>query len=156
MNPKLSVSLTKSVRKAHQPKKSDIVSFIQASILQPYSVVSIGVIIVDEHTSQEMNLKYRGKDSPTNVISLEYPNIDENSHVKYLYGDLILCEGIIYHEAIVAKKSVFEHYAHMIVHGMLHIQGYDHISDDEAKVMEKLEIDILAGLGFANPYVIKF
>ncbi len=135
----------------HQPKRDMFAKWIRASIQKKFNTVILSVSIVDKKTSQLLNKEYRAKDSPTNVISLEY---SENREVfNMLNGELILCDEIIVAEAKDQNKPVLAHYAHMIVHGMLHLQGYDHIDDMEAEEMEQLEADILARFGFANPYI---
>lgn len=111
--------------------------------------------IVDAAESQELNHDYRGKDYPTNVLSFEFENppglADLGEELPYL-GDLIICASVVEQEAAEQKKSLEAHWAHMIVHGTLHLQGYDHIEDGEAEEMEALEIEIMQGLGYANPY----
>jgi len=109
--------------------------------------------IVDEKESQSLNKQYRDKDKPTNVLSFPFeapPQIDLN-----LLGDLVICAPIVSNEAIEQKKSEISHWAHMVVHGTLHLQGYDHFENDEAEAMEALEIEILTTLGFPNPYLIE-
>jgi probable rRNA maturation factor len=110
--------------------------------------------IVDEDESRELNHHYRGKDKPTNVLSfpMELPEelvaaVDEN-----MLGDLIICAPVVAHEALEQHKVLQHHWAHMVIHGMLHLQGYDHIEADEAEEMESLEIQLLQQLGIDNPY----
>lgn len=119
-----------------------------------------GVVIrmVGEAEIQNMNSRFRGKDSPTNVLSFHYENMpmyaeDENteSDLDYL-GDLIMCLPVIEREAAEQGKSSRQHWAHMVVHGMLHLQGFDHIKEIEADIMEAREIEILRQLGFPDPY----
>ncbi len=99
---------------------------------------------------QQFNKQYRDKDAPTNVLS--FP-IETPAEIDFtLLGDIILCSEVIKNEAQQQSKSEASHWAHMVVHGMLHLQGYDHIDNDEAEEMEKLEIEILQRLGIANPY----
>lgn len=147
----LQFSLTKQVRRSYQPKKLDCVKYIRASLIKKYSFISLNIIIVTSQSSQELNQKYRDQNKPTNVISLEYSD-NNNEFTTILTGDLILCDDVIVREALEQNKSNKDHYAHMIVHGVLHLQGLDHIKLQDAKNMEKLEIDILARLGFTNPY----
>ncbi|ENG7536960.1 rRNA maturation RNase YbeY [Providencia stuartii] len=116
---------------------------------QPQSEVTI--LIVDEEESHHLNLTYRGKDKPTNVLSFPFEAPPEVE--LPLLGDLIICRQVVEQEAIEQQKSAEEHWAHMVVHGCLHLLGYDHIEDDEAEEMESLETEILAELGYADPYL---
>jgi len=106
--------------------------------------------VVDEAESTELNRTYRGKDRPTNVLSFpfEAPPAVESA----LLGDLVICAPVVQHEALEQGKTPEAHWAHMVVHGVLHLLGYDHQDDAHAAEMESLEADILKELGFADPY----
>lgn len=108
------------------------------------------VRIVDETESAELNQQFREKAGPTNVLSFPFetpPEIPDN-HL----GDLVLCAPVIAAEAKEQEKREADHWAHMLVHGVLHLQGYDHLTETEAEEMEALEIHLLSGLGISNPY----
>lgn len=107
--------------------------------------------IVDEEESQSLNHSYRDKDKPTNVLSFPYEQAP-GMHVP-LIGDLVICAPVVIQEALEQKKTAEAHWAHMVIHGTLHLLGYDHIEMDEAEQMEKLEVTLLAKLGYANPYL---
>ena len=112
-------------------------------------VTSVQIVSKDE--MRELNNTWRGKDRPTNVLSFPMQSPDEVD-LKIL-GDLALCADVIDTEAIQQHKPAQAHWAHMVVHGMLHLQGYDHIDEHQAEEMEALEIRILDQLGFDNPYL---
>ena len=112
------------------------------------SEVTIRLVGSDE--SSDLNSQYRGKSGPTNVLS--FPFEAPAGITVPLAGDLIICAPVVEREAQEQRKTLAAHWAHMVVHGMLHLQGYDHIEDDEAEAMEALEIRLLAQLGFCNPY----
>lgn len=117
--------------------------------------VEMTIRIVDLEESQQLNRDYRNKDKPTNVLSFEFeqpPGLADLGEALPYLGDLVICAEVVALEAAAQHKTLESHWAHMIVHGTLHLQGYDHIEDDEAEVMEGLEIKIMQGLGFANPY----
>lgn len=106
--------------------------------------------IVDEDEIRQLNHDYRGKDYPTNVLSFPFeapPGVE-----LPLLGDIIVCAGVVAHEAEEQNKPLSAHWAHMVIHGCLHLLGYDHIEDEQADLMERLEINLLAALGYANPY----
>ncbi|HCG78170.1 MAG TPA: rRNA maturation RNase YbeY [Oceanospirillales bacterium] len=106
--------------------------------------------LTDEEESQALNSEYRGKDKPTNVLSFPFempPGIPLE-----LLGDLIICVSVVEQEAQEQAKTTEAHWAHMVIHGCLHLLGYDHIKDDEAEEMEALERDLLASLGYPDPY----
>lgn len=108
--------------------------------------------VVDETESQTLNRNYRGKDRPTNILSFpfEAPPIPmDEVHL----GDLVACYPVINLEAQEQNKNNQDHWAHLLIHGMLHLQGYDHISDTDAEIMESLEIKLLSSLHIANPYI---
>jgi probable rRNA maturation factor len=115
----------------------------------------IGIACVDNNESHKLNLEYRQKDKPTNVLS--FPSDVPEEVLAMLdalpIGDLVICIPVVLQEAIDQNKTPIEHFTHMLVHGTLHLMGYDHeTSDEEAEEMEALEIEILAKLGFENPY----
>ncbi len=114
--------------------------------------VELVIRIVDEAESQALNSRYRGKDRPTNVLSFPFetpPGIELN-HL----GDLVICAAVVAREAAEQHKLPDHHWAHMVVHGVLHLRGYDHQDDVQASVMETLEKKILKGLGIPDPYTI--
>ncbi|MDD5036278.1 MAG: rRNA maturation RNase YbeY [Methylococcaceae bacterium] len=110
----------------------------------------IVIRLVDEEESAELNSLYRGKSSATNVLSFPF---EAPPGVKSpILGDLVICAPVVEREAVEQGKAKDAHWAHMVVHGILHLQAYDHIEEHEAVIMESEEIAILNGLGFANPY----
>lgn len=100
---------------------------------------------VDAEESQHLNDTYRCKNKPTNVLSFPYED-------EPLMGDIVFCPTVIFAEANAQNKTIPAHMAHLVVHGMLHLMGYDHLNDRDAKEMESLETEIMADLGFADPY----
>lgn len=114
----------------------------------------ITVRIVDEDEARELNRDYRGKDYATNVLTFAYGEGDDMPLPEGLplMGDLVLCRQVVEREAVEQGKALDAHYAHLSVHGMLHLQGFDHLEDAEADDMEARERQILAGLGYADPY----
>jgi probable rRNA maturation factor len=110
----------------------------------------VSVYIVDEAESQELNAQYRGKDKPTNVLSFPADIPDEVG--VPLLGDLVICAPVVEREAQEQGKTLEAHWAHMLVHGTLHLLGYDHVEDDEADVMEALETRLITQLHFPAPY----
>jgi len=110
--------------------------------------LTIRLVNLDE--SQQLNKQYRQKDKPTNVLSFPF-EVPDGIELNLL-GDLIICAQVVEQEATVQNKALLDHWAHMVVHGCLHLLGYDHINDSDAQEMEALEIKILAKLLINNPY----
>lgn len=131
------------------PAESLFQTWAQAAWLeQDPSEVTIRIVGIEE--SQALNQQYRGKDKPTNVLS--FPFEAPAGITMPLAGDLVICAPVVEDEARGQLKEPSTHWAHMVVHGMLHLQGHDHINDEDAEAMEALEIRLLAQLGFGNPY----
>lgn len=110
----------------------------------------VTIRLVEASESQQLNLDYRGKDKPTNVLSFPFeapPGIE-----LPLLGDLVICPQVVASEAAQQNKAIEHHWAHMVIHGCLHLLGYDHIEDSDAEQMESLEIRLLAELGIDDPY----
>ena len=133
------------------PTEDQIVQWATAAVQPEGDEVEMTVRIVDEAESHELNLTYRGKDRPTNVLSFPFECPDEVE--LPLLGDLVICRQVVEREAAEQEKPLMAHWAHMVVHGSLHLLGYDHIEDDEAEDMESLETQIMQGLGFDDPYL---
>ena len=133
------------------PTAEQIEQWATAAVQPKSDEVEMTVRIVDEAESHALNLNYRGKDRPTNVLSFPFECPDEVE--LPLLGDLVICRQVVEREAQEQEKPLMAHWAHMVVHGSLHLLGYDHIEDDEAEEMESLETQIMTGLGFADPYL---
>ncbi len=123
--------------------------WVNAALLSDIGDLEQTIRIVGEAEIQGLNSQYRGREDPTNILSFpaDIPHID----YQYL-GDLVICAPVVIEEAKQQGKSAIAHWAHLIVHGMLHLQGYDHESPADAKKMETLEVKILSTLGYSNPY----
>ena len=114
---------------------------------------TVSIRVVDEDEMQALNRDYRDQDKPTNVLSFPAGEIEGLPPGEApILGDLVVCAGVVTREATEQGKAVADHWSHMVVHGTLHLLGYDHMSEPEAATMEGLERDILAGLGIADPY----
>ena len=133
------------------PSEQDFQSWLDYTLTQFQSDSELTIRIVDSEESHQLNHDYRGKDKPTNVLSFPFevpPGVEIN-----LLGDLVICKQVVEDEAVQQQKPLTAHWAHMVVHGSLHLLGYDHIQDEEAEEMESLETEIMQGLGFEDPYL---
>ena len=123
--------------------------WVQAALLAP---AELTIRFVDAEEGRVLNRDYRAKDYATNVLTFAYNEGEDIGDDEPTRADIILCTDVLEREAAEQKKTVEEHTAHLIVHGVLHAQGYDHDDDVEAAEMEQLERDILAALGYPDPY----
>lgn len=111
--------------------------------------------VVGEEEGRDLNRYYRGQNKPTNVLSFPFeapPGIQRDDPIHDLLGDLVICADVVQRESQEQGKPLVAHWAHMVVHGVLHLLDYDHLSDEQAAEMEGLETVILRGLGFPPPY----
>ncbi len=132
------------------PDRSQLRRWAQAALMQHAEVT---LRFVDEDEGRSLNRDYRGKDYATNVLTFAYaPPSRLTSHASALSGDIVLCAPVIAREALEQHKPLQAHYAHLVVHGLLHLQGYDHEHEREATAMEAVESFILRRLGFPDPY----
>ncbi|MFE8102861.1 rRNA maturation RNase YbeY [Brenneria goodwinii] len=133
------------------PDEKDFQRWLEGVLPQFQDVAEVTIRIVDEAESQHLNHTYRGKDKPTNVLSFPFEAPPEVE--LPLLGDLIICRQVVEREAGEQEKTLEEHWAHMVVHGSLHLLGYDHIEDSEAEEMEALETEIMQNMGYPDPYL---
>ena len=140
-------------------RKAGSSAFVRAD-LDPrlaWRALELSIVLADDATVHELNRTFRGKDRPTNVLS--FANEEAAEELKLapadqpcLLGDVVLARGVTLDEALQQGKTVQDHLVHLVVHGVLHLLGYDHEEDSEAKTMEALERSILSELGIADPY----
>ncbi|KAB8043266.1 rRNA maturation RNase YbeY [Janthinobacterium aquaticum] len=123
--------------------------WVKAALLAP---AELAIRFVDAEEGRTLNRDYREKDYATNVLTFAYNEGEQLADDEPTRADIILCTDVLEKEAAEQGKSVEEHAAHLIVHGVLHAQGYDHLDDEEATEMEDLETEILATLGISDPY----
>ena len=123
--------------------------WVKAALMAP---AQLTIRLVDADEGRALNRDYRAKDYATNVLTFAYTEGESVADDTPTEADIILCSDVLIDEAAAQKKTVEEHAAHLVVHGVLHAQGYDHDNDEEAAEMEGLETEILAGLGYADPY----
>jgi len=137
------------------PSESQFQLWIDTALAQvtsePQQDFELTIRLVNHEESQQLNNQYRGKDKPTNVLSFPF-EVPEGVELNLL-GDLIICIEVMKQEAKDQNKALFDHWAHLVVHGCLHLVGFDHISDSEAAEMESIEIAVLEKLGITNPYL---
>lgn len=137
---------------ANLPDAAQFQSWLEAAIQPFQDEAEVTIRVVDAIESQQLNLQYRGKDKATNVLSFPFqcpPGIE-----LPLLGDLVICAPVVAAEATEQGKALNAHWAHMVVHGCLHLLGFDHINDADAEQMEAEEIQILQQLGINNPYLL--
>ena len=138
----LSLQFADTSHRAQLPRHK-VVRWFRAALAAP---AELTVRIVDAEEGQALNRDFRGKDYATNVLTFDY------SREPVVSADLVLCAPVVAREAAEQAKSIEAHYAHLLVHGTLHAQGFDHERARDAKVMEARETQILAALGFEDPY----
>ncbi|WP_124553520.1 rRNA maturation RNase YbeY [Methylophilus methylotrophus] len=141
--PQLDFSLQLASQAAGIPSASQFRHWVRAALRVE---TSLAIRIVDEEEGRQLNASYRGKDYATNVLT--FPLTEQ----PLLMGDIVICAPVVAREAMEQGKPLVAHYAHMTVHGVLHLHGYDHEIDAQADLMEAMEVAALHKLGFANPY----
>ena len=149
--PKLSLTVQFGVESAKTPTRAQIRKWAKAALAQNAEVT---IRLVGQKEGRVLNRDYRGKDYGTNVLTFVYEPMTDDPMADdvNLQGDLVLCVPVVAKEAREQRKSLEAHYAHLVVHGMLHLQGYDHESEDDARIMEALESHIVRSMGYPDPY----
>ena len=141
--PVLTLSVQYAIANDRLPSRQRLRSWAKAALLTDAQVT---LRLVGGRESRALNRDFRGKDYATNVLTFAYPDNEP------FCGDIVLCAPVIAKEAREQRKPIEAHYSHLVVHGMLHLQGYDHENNNDARVMETLEAEIVVKLGYADPY----
>lgn len=144
--PEISLLVQYAVKPDGAPTRAQFRRWAKAALEHK---VEASIRLVDEEEGRQLNHDFRGKDYPTNVLTFVYDDLPEEVG---LMGDIVLCAAVVAREAAEQGKTLEAHYAHLTVHGMLHLQGYDHEDDAEARIMENRESEIVTKLGYADPY----
>jgi len=152
MNVDLDVQYAIADEDGEPPSPELIRAWIEAALSGQRDEAELTVRIVAAEEIQQLNLNYRHQDKPTNVLSFPFEKIEGID--LPLLGDVVICAAVVAQEAQQQNKPLLNHWAHMVVHGVLHLLGYDHIDEVEAEAMESLEIKVLQGLGISNPYAV--
>ncbi len=139
--------------KAIAPKASLMRKWAEAALCQKTSMGEITLRLVDTDEMTKLNSIYRHKEGPTNVLSFPFTAPDGIEEASPYLGDIVICSDVVNREAIEQEKPSDAHWAHMIIHGIFHLLGYDHATDQQAHIMESLEIKTMQTLGFPNPYL---
>jgi probable rRNA maturation factor len=140
-----SLSVQYATQADGMPTKQQFKRWVRAAVRVE---TEVAIRIVDAEEGRDLNSAYRGKDYATNVLT--FPLTEE----PYLMGDIVICAPVVEAEAQAQHKSLEAHYAHLTVHGVLHLHGYDHETEPQAKLMESIEVTILQKLGYPNPYLL--
>ena len=143
--PQLAITIQNVSAEKHIPSKNYFKKWARATLRVDTEVT---IRIVDSDEALALNHEFRGKDYATNVLT--FPLTEE----PHLMGDIILCAPVVMQEAAMQNKPLIAHYAHLTVHGILHLHGYDHETEAQAELMEAIETQIVTKLGYANPYLI--
>jgi probable rRNA maturation factor len=143
LNNPLDLSIQYALRDAQMPSRRQLIRWIRAV---GHGAAALTIRFVDAEEGRSLNAKWRGRDYPTNVLSFPYET------VPALMGDLVLCWPVVVEEARQQRKTIEAHAAHLVVHGVLHLCGHDHENDEQAEEMEAVERDVMARLGYPDPY----
>ena len=147
----IKVELQNAATQFEVPEEAQFQCWAQAIESSQSNDQTVAIRIVDEEEMTELNCQYRQKVGPTNVLS--FPSgLHEDVDIPFM-GDVIICAPIVIKEAKEQGKQTLSHWAHMTVHGILHLQGYDHMNEAEAEQMESLEVQVMRTLGIENPYL---
>ncbi len=152
MKTKLKLALQNASTATGLPTRVQIKKWAEAALQADVGNAEITFRIVDAEEGQTLNRDYRGKDYATNVLTFTFDEDMPDIPGLPLLGDIVLCAPVVEREAAEQGISLEAHYCHLVVHGVLHLQGYDHLEDDEAQAMETLETQIVTSLGYDDPY----
>lgn len=137
------------------PAREDFIRWVSSALDGRLDQAELTLRVVDEQEGRALNLSYRGQDKATNVLSFPFdppPGIEPDHPIRALLGDIVICAPVVRAQALEQGKPQDAHWAHLVIHGVLHLIGFDHLSEAEASEMETLETAILDGLGFPPPY----
>ena len=146
----LSIDIQKACASEDSPDEDSIKRWVSAAIRDERDECELSIRIVDEQESADFNQRYRGKSGATNVLSFPFDAVTPEP--LPILGDLVICAPVLVREAAEQQKTITAHWAHIVIHGVLHLLGYDHIEDQDAEQMESLETEIMLILDFPPPY----
>lgn len=151
---RLDVAVSYATARAGVPAAASFRKWVAAAVAGRIREADLAIRVVGEDEGRSLNRHYRGKDYATNVLSFpaELPEGLPKGVKLPLLGDLVICAPVVAREALEQNKPLSAHYAHLTVHGALHLLGWDHEDEREAEAMEQLEREVLAGLGIGDPY----
>ena len=150
MAPRLHLDVSYASRRPWVPGPRLLLTWATAALAPVRAPVVLSVRIVGRAGSRKLNARYRHKDKPTNVLS--FAGAGESPDGRYFLGELVICAPVVAQEAKVQDKTLKAHWAHMTIHGVLHLRGFDHEGTREAVKMASREVQILDQLGFSDPY----
>ncbi|ADJ27307.1 rRNA maturation RNase YbeY [Nitrosococcus watsonii] len=148
----IAVQIQYAVPRINAPLQADFQRWVEAALLNQSKAGEVTIRVTDENEAAELNRRYRRKEGATNILSFPF---EIPSCVPFdipLLGDLIICAPVVAREALEQAKKEQDHWAHLVVHGVLHLLGFDHQQEVEAQQMEALEVTILESLGYSDPY----